>query len=136
MHRIALGLGGLQIVVLAGHGIPVLHARLSTEALDFVYLEEVDEHGNSTYFTKGCLRASNRALRKAPYEYLGLPFHTFYESDWRQSPAGQPIELVFDLLPPAYQFMPGKRLRAALTFADAGNFTTPVLDPVPVVYLL
>lgn len=126
-----------QVVQVTGH--PVLHFWISTEALDldlFAYLEEVDQQGNSTYITEGCLRASNRALEQAPYAYLGLPFHTFYESDQRQIPAGEPVELVFDLLPTAYQFMPGKQIRIAITFADAGNFTTPVLDPAPVVTLL
>jgi predicted acyl esterase len=51
-------------------------------------------------------------------------------------PAGEPVELVFDLLPTAYQFSAGNQIRIALTFADAGNFTTPVLDPAPMVALL
>jgi len=126
-----------RAVQVTGH--PVLHIWLSTEAPDldlFAYLEEVDSQGNSTYITEGCLRASNRALGQAPYAYLGLPFHTFYESDQRQIPAGEPVELVFDLLPTAYQFSPGKQIRIAITFADAGNFATPILNPAPTVYLL
>jgi putative CocE/NonD family hydrolase len=120
-------------------GHPVLHVWLATEAPDldlFAYLEEVDQQGNSTYITEGCLRASNRTLGQAPYEYFGLPFRTFYESDQQRIPSGEPAELVFDLLPTAYQFMAGKHIRVALAFADAGNFTTPVLDPAPVVHLL
>ncbi len=126
-----------QAVQVTGHA--VLHAWLSTQAPDldlFAYLEEVDQNGNSTYITEGCLRASNRAAGQAPYTYFGLPFRTFYESDRRPIPAGEPLELVFDLLPTAYQFSPGKQIRIALTFADAGNFATPVLDPAPVVTLL
>ena len=126
-----------QALQATGH--PVLHIWLSTEAPDldlFAYLEEVDQQGNSTYITEGCLRASNRALVQTPYEYLGLPFHTFYESDQRQIPAGEPVELVFDLLPTAYQFSQGKQIRIAIAFADAGNFTTPILNPAPVVTLL
>jgi uncharacterized protein len=126
-----------QTVQVTGH--PVLHVWLSTKAPDldlFAYLEEVDQQGNSTYITEGCLRASNRALSQAPYAYFGLPFHTFYESDQRLIAAGEPIGLVFDLLPTAYQFMPGKQISVAVTFADAGNFTTPVLEPTPVVHLL
>jgi len=126
-----------QAVQVTGH--PVLHVWLSTAAPDldlFVYLEEVDRQGNSTYITEGCLRASNRALGQAPYAYLGLPFHTFYETDVLPVPAGEPVELVLDLLPTSYQFSPGKQIRIAMTFADAGNFTTPVLDPAPVVTLL
>ena len=126
-----------QAVQVTGH--PVLHVWLSTGAPDldlFAYLEEVDQLGNSTYITEGCLRASNRALTQPPYAYLGLPFRTFYESDHHEIPSREPIELVLDLLPTAYQFMPGKQIRVAIAFADAGNFTTPVLDPAPVVHLL
>ncbi len=126
-----------QAVQVSGH--PVVHVWLSTQASDldlFAYLEEVDKKGNSTYITENCLRASHRALAQAPYRYLGLPFHTFFESDWRPIPSGEPVELVFDLLPTAYQFAPGRQIRLAFAFADAGNFTTPRLDPAPQVSLL
>jgi putative CocE/NonD family hydrolase len=126
-----------QAVQVTGH--PVVHVWFSTNAPDldvFAYLEEVDQQGNSTYITEGCLRASNRLLGQAPSDYLGLPFHTFYESDQRLVSVGEPVELVFDLLPTAYQFMPGNQIRIAIAFADAGNFTTPILDPAPVVNLL
>lgn len=63
-------------------------------------------------------------------------FHTFYKTDQRPIPAGEPVELVLDLLPTAYQFSTGKQIRIALAFSDAGNFTTPVLDPAPMVTLL
>jgi putative CocE/NonD family hydrolase len=124
-------------VNVAGH--PMVHIWLSTAASDldvFAYLEQVDQSGNSTYVTEGELRASHRALGQAPYNNLGLPFHTYYQSDQRPIPAGEPVELVFDLLPTAWQFAPGSAIRLAITFADAGNFETPILDPVPTVNLL
>jgi putative CocE/NonD family hydrolase len=127
----------IQAVEVSGH--PVLHVWLSTQAPDldvFAYLEEVDQQGNSTYITEGCLRASHRLLGQAPYDYLSLPFHTFYKIDQRPIHPEEPFELVFDMLPTAYQFSQGKQIRIALTFADAGNFTTPILDPAPVVTLL
>jgi predicted acyl esterase len=43
---------------------------------------------------------------------------------------------VFDLLPTAYQFSKGRRIRVTVAFADADNFDTPVIDPAPVVQLL
>jgi hypothetical protein len=44
--------------------------------------------------------------------------------------------LVFDLLPTAYQFSKGRRIRVTVAFADADNFDTPVIDPAPMVHLL
>jgi putative CocE/NonD family hydrolase len=120
-------------------GHPVVHVWLRTDAPDldlFVYLEEVDEDGNSTYVTEGNLRASHRALGKAPFDNLGLPWHNHFQPELEPIPSGEPVELVCDLLPTAYRFSKGRRIRVALTFADADNFDTPVIDPAPVVHLL
>jgi putative CocE/NonD family hydrolase len=120
-------------------GHPVVHIWLRTDAPDldlFVYLEEVDDEGNSTYVTEGNLRAPHRALGKASFENLGLPWHNHFKSELQAIPAGEPMELVFDLLPTAYQFSKGRRIRVTAAFADADNFDTPAIDPVPVVHLL
>jgi putative CocE/NonD family hydrolase len=120
-------------------GHPVVHLWLQTDAPDldlFVYLEEVDEEGNSIYVTEGTLRASHRALGKASFENLGLPWHNHFQNEVKDIPSGEPVEMVFDLLPTAYQFSKGKRSRVTVAFADADNFDTPVLDPAPVVRLL
>jgi putative CocE/NonD family hydrolase len=120
-------------------GHPVVHVWLRSDAPDldlFVYLEDVDEDGNSTYVTEGNLRASHRALGKATFENLGLPWHNHFQAELEPIPSGQPVELVFDLLPTAYLFPKGRRIRLAITFADADNFDTPVTDPAPVVHLL
>jgi len=120
-------------------GHPIVHLWLSSEAPDldaFVYLEEVDQNGNSRYITEGDLRASHRALGQAPYEDFGLPFHTYFQSDQQPIPALEPFELVFDLLPTAYHFSKGSRIRITVAFADAGNFDTPVLEPAPRLTLL
>ena len=124
-------------VQVVGH--PAVHIWLRTDAPDldvFVYLEEVDEDGNSTYVTEGNLRASHRALGKAPFNNLGLPWHNHFESELKAIPAGEAIEMVFDLLPTAYQFSKGRRIRVTAAFADADNFDTPVIDPAPMVHLL
>jgi putative CocE/NonD family hydrolase len=124
----------LQVV---GH--PVAHVWLRADVPDldlFVYLEEVDNDGNSTYVTEGNLRASHRALGKAAFENLGLAWHNHFQSELEPIPVGEPVELVLDLLPTGYQFSKGRRIRIAVTFADADNFETPVIDPAPVVHLL
>ena len=120
-------------------GHPVAHVWLSSDAPDldvFAYLEEVGANGDSTYITEGNLRASHRTLGQAPYDNLGLPYHSYFKSDQKLIPAGEPVELVFDLLPTAYQFARGKRIRITIAFADADNFETPALDPAPKLRLL
>jgi putative CocE/NonD family hydrolase len=114
-------------------GHPVVHLWFVTEASDldfFVYLEEVGG-STSTYITQGNLRASHRALGKAPFNDLGLPYHRHYKSDLAPIPAGEPVELVFDLMPTSYLFHVGNRIRITITCADADNLETPIIDPAP-----
>jgi putative CocE/NonD family hydrolase len=124
-------------ITVAGH--PIIHVWLSTDAPDldiFVYLEEVDANGNSTYITEGELRASHRTLSLPPFENFGLPWRNHFESEIQPIQKGEPFELVFDLRPTAWQFSTGKRIRITLAFADDGNFDTPVLDPAPMIQLM
>jgi uncharacterized protein len=119
----------IQII---GHSVVQLWLRTDSPDLDiFAYLEEVDENGNPTYITEGNLRASHRRLGPAPYDNLGLPFHSYFKTDQEPIPSGKPIALVFDLLPTAYRFSPGKRLRLTVALADAYAFDTTVIDPAP-----
>jgi uncharacterized protein len=124
-------------VQVVGH--PIVRLWLTTVAPDldvFAYLERVDDNGSSTYVTEGVLRASHRAVSQAPYVYLGLPYRNHFRAEAQPIPPGQPIELVFDLLPMAVQFPAGSRIRVTIAFADADNFDTPVLDPAPRLHLL
>ncbi len=127
----------VTVVNIIGH--PVIHLWLSTQASDldvFAYLEEVDRIGNSTYISQGNLRASHRKPGQAPFKNLGLPWYDHFESDLQSIPAGEPFKLVFDLLPTAYQFTQGNRIRITVAFADADNFDTPILDPAPTLRIL
>jgi predicted acyl esterase len=90
----------------------------------------------STYLSEGILRASHRAQREPPFENLGLPYRRHYRADLAPLPAGEPVELVLDLLPTAYRFRAGSRIRLTIACADAGNFDTPQLDPAPELRLL
>jgi uncharacterized protein len=120
-------------------GHPVIQVWLKSDAPDldmFAYLEEVDGSGNSTYITEGNLRVSHRTLGLAPYDNLGLPYHRHYKSDLAPIPPGEPVELAFDLLPTSYLFRKGNCIRITITCADADNFETPVLNPVPKLHLL
>ena len=124
-------------VEVTGH--PVVHLWITTDAPDldiFFYLEEVDRSGESAYITEGNLRASHRKLSKAPFNNLGLPYHSHFQRDLEQIPAGEPFELTFSLLPTSYRFHKGNRIRATIVCADADNFDTPVIDPSPKLQLL
>ena len=119
-------------------GHPVVQIWLSTDERDldlFAYLEEVDENGNSTYITQGNLRSSHRLLSRAPFDNFGLPWHNHFQSELMPIPAGEPVNLIFDLLPTGYRFSKGKSIRITIAFADAVNFETPVLDPAPLIRL-
>jgi uncharacterized protein len=120
-------------------GHPAAHVWLLTDAPDldvFVYLEEVDAEGNSIYVTEGILRASHRALGKATFENFGLPWHNHFQTELKAILPGEPFEMVLDLLPTAYRFSKGRRIRVTVAFADADNFDTPMIDPAPGVQLL
>jgi putative CocE/NonD family hydrolase len=120
-------------------GHPVAHLWLATDAPDldvFVYLEKVDRSGKSTYITEGNLRVSHRKLSQAPFNNLGLPYHSHFKTDLAPIPAWEPVELTFTLLPTSYLFHKGSRIRITVAFADADNFETRVLDPAPEIHLL
>jgi len=96
----------------------------------------VDMNGHSTYITEGTLRASHRLDMDAPYNNLGLPFYRHYESDLLMLQDEEPFELRLDLLPTAWRFQSGSMIRVTVAFADADNFSTPMLYPAPEVRLL
>ncbi len=124
-------------VEITGH--PVVHLWLVTDAPDldaFVYLEEVDSKGRSTYITEGTLRASHRKPGRPPFKNLGLPYHSHFKTDLLPIMAGEPFELAMNLLPTSYRFGKDNRIRITIAFTDADNFETPVLSPAPRLRLL
>ncbi len=112
-------------------GHPVVSLWISSTAKDgdfFLYLEDVDDGGKSSYVTEGALRASHRRLSPAPYDNLGLPWHRSHREDAVPLAAG-PVELRFDLQPTSILFRKGHRIRVAITGADAANHTPPQAPP-------
>lgn len=126
----------VQPVEVVGH--PVMHIWLQSPAEDidvFAYLEEIDAQGRSHYITEGCLRASHRALAKAPFACMDLPYHGCSQKDAKKL-TNEPAELVFDLLPTAKHFPAGHRIRIAIACADRDNCQTPQQSPAPTVTVL
>jgi len=125
--------GAVEIV---GH--PGVHLWLQCPVDDvdvFVYLEDVDPVGRSTYITDGCLRASHRALSQVSYDRIGLPYHRSFKEDVRELP-DEPTELVFDLLPTAKHFRVGHRIRIAVACADKDSHQHIQRDPAPTLSVL
>jgi putative CocE/NonD family hydrolase len=124
-------------VEVTGH--PVLSLWIVTDAPDldlFAYLQEVRPDGRAWYISEGNLRASHRRLNRPPFDNMGLPYHRSYEEDMAPIPAGEPVQLVFDLLPVSKLFRKGNSIRLVITCADADNFETPALDPPPQLRML
>lgn len=103
-------------------GHPVMTLWLRTDAGDADVTARIEDiapdRSARSYQMIGRLRASHRQLAMPPYNYLNLPWQTHLQADAKPVPAGQPVELKFDLLPMSYIFKAGHRLRVTLTFAD------------------
>ncbi len=110
-------------------GHPLLFLVLRADGADaavFAYLEDVDPHGRVGYVTEGQFRAIHRlpSAEAALYAQTG-PAHSFLRADARPLVAGEPAELVFDLLPVSHLFRRGHRLRLALAGGDRDQFAAP-----------
>ena len=112
-------------------GFPVMKLWISTHARDtdvLAWLDDVAPDGSMrTYQMFGRLRASDRALGKAPYNDFGLPWHPFLKKDARPLQPGKPTELQFGFLPMSYIFPAGHRIRLTIAFSSpSGRTGVPV----------
>lgn len=99
-----------------------------------MYLEEVDEHGESTLMTEGIMRASNRASRVPPFDNGGIPWHPSFEADQVDLTPGVSVKLDFVLHPISNYVRKGHRLRITINnFARGGDWDTPEITPAPTV---
>lgn len=107
----------------AGH--PMLHLFMSADTEDahvFAYLEDEDQHGHVEYVTEGQLRALHRKTSSdAPYT-SPVPHRSFTRADAAPLEPGEVTRLSFDLLPVAWCFARGHRVRLAIAGADADHF--------------
>ncbi len=109
---------------IAGH--PVVSLWLSASEPDaavFVYLSEIEPDGVSRYVTEGVLRAIHRAEAPCPRNYRTTwPWRSFARKDARPMPIGEPQLLRFALLPTAWRFAKGSRLKLSIAGADSDHF--------------
>jgi hypothetical protein len=115
---------------LTGH--PVMRAWISADATDtdiVARLDDVAPDGSTrSYNMHGQFRASHRAVAKAPYDTMGLPWHSFTR-DAARPLSETPSEVVFEMLPLSYIFKAGHRIRLTLFFADSASPATPAAAP-------
>jgi hypothetical protein len=110
-------------------GHPLLFLTLRADATDaaiFAYLEDVAPDGRVGYVTEGEFRAVHRRLEPSAQAPTALePLHSFLRADARPLEAGEPAQLVFDLLPISHLFRRGHRIRLALAGGDRDQFAAP-----------
>ena len=109
---------------IAGHPVVSLWlASSEPDAAVFVYLSEIEADGTVRYVTEGVLRAIHRAEAPCPREYkTSWPYRTFARKDAKPMPVGEPQLLKFALLPIAWRFARGSRIRLSISGADADHF--------------
>jgi putative CocE/NonD family hydrolase len=123
-------------IEVTGHPFARLWVTSTAPDADFfVKLQDVDEKGASTYVTDGTLRASERALGHAPYEFFDLPWSTNFKTDVKDLPAGKPVEIAIWMNPLSYIFQKGHRIRVTITGSDLAIARSPATDPAPIVSL-
>jgi putative CocE/NonD family hydrolase len=110
----------------AGH--PILELHLAADAPDgavFAYLE--DETATAVhYVTEGQVRVIHGLASEPPSYTSPAPYRSFRRRDARALEPGAVTCVRFDLLPVAYRFARGSRIRLALATADADHFA-----PIP-----
>jgi putative CocE/NonD family hydrolase len=123
---------------IAGHTVVSLWlASSEPDAAIFAYLSELEADGTARYVTEGVLRAIHRAEATPPDNYRTTwPWRSFARSDARPMPIGEPQLLRFALLPVAWRFARGSRIRLSISGADADHFVQTPHGRPPVLKLL
>lgn len=108
---------------LVGH--PELDLWLSSSEPDaaiFAYLAEVEADGTTRYVTEGLLRALHRKEAPCPpHHRTTWTYRSFARADAAPMPPGEPQRLRFALLPTAWRFKAGSRIRLSFAGADGDH---------------
>lgn len=102
-------------------GYPVMHLQMAADRPDadvFAYLEQVAADGKAEVIAFGRLKISHRKPGKAPYDVMGLPWHSGLSKDVAPLPNGSKAMLDFALTPVSRVVPAGSRLRVTVTGAD------------------
>ena len=119
-------------------GYPVAELTVAADnplADVFVYLDRIKADGSSEVIAFGRLKLSHHKLAQAPYDTLGLPWHSGREGDVAAPAPGEFVPLSIALTPVSLVVAPGERLRFVITGADPRqrNLKDIRLDPAPTI---
>jgi len=117
-------------------GYPVANISVSANREDadvFVYLEDVALDGTVEVLSFGRLKLSHRKISPAPWNAMGLPWHSGREADVAPLPAGERANLSIAMMPLSHKVLPGHRLRFLVAGADPRqrNLADLEQDPAP-----
>lgn len=104
-------------------GTPTVTINLSSTHEDgavLVYLEDVDEQGNSTYITEGGLRLIHRKEQSDSTKSYNL--HSYNEEDVQPMVPGKAETIKLNLLPTSVLIKKGHSIRVAIAGADKSTF--------------
>ncbi len=122
-------------------GMPVVHLAITSSTPDadvWAYLDQVHANGTSEVIAFGRLALAHRKLGRAPYDVLGLPWHSGRSADVSPLPIGTRGQLDFDLTAVSRVVPIGDRLRVTITGADPRqrNLKSIMQTPPPVLTVL
>jgi putative CocE/NonD family hydrolase len=108
---------------MAGHALVDLALSSSEpDASLFLYLSEIEADGTERYVTEGLLRLLHRKLSPAPSTYRATwPFRSFARADAAPMPVDAAETVRVPLLPIAWRFAKGSRIRLSIAGADADH---------------
>jgi predicted acyl esterase len=121
---------------LIGYPVAELTVAADDPAADvFVYLDRLKADGTSEVMSFGRLKLSHHKLAQAPYDTLGLPWHSGRETDIAAPAPGEFVPLSIALTPVSLVVAPGERLRFVVAGADPRqrNLKDVRLDPPPTI---
>lgn len=111
-------------------GVPTARLWISADTADanlFAVLEDVAPDGRSTFVTDGRMRASWRRTHPGPWGIREQVWHRGHAEDIVALTPGEPVELVFDLLPISYVFKAGHSIRVSLSTSIGQEYQAPPL---------
>ena len=109
---------------LAGHAVVTLMIAASEpDAALHLYLSEEEADGSVRHVTEGVLRALHRKLSPPPADYRATwPYRSHDRADATPLVPGSAEPIVIPLLPVAWRFEKGSRIRLALSGADIDHY--------------
>lgn len=113
-----------EAVEIAGHPVVDLWITSSErDAVLHVYLSEVEADGTVRYVTEGVLRALHRKESEPQrFQKWTWPFRDFSRENAAPLVIGEPARLRFALLPTAWAFQRGSRIRLSIAGADCDHY--------------